>query len=109
MLIPSTWTHRLTRAYTSTLNTPPGVSQTYSSCLVWETIALWWATFAPPQNPAYAALRGLLLLRPLQVDHAETVQGDKGLLGIILEVLANDEYCLAVTEATRVRVRDVGR
>jgi len=43
------------------------------------------------------------------VDHAETVQGDKGLLGIILEVLANDEYCLAVTEAIRVRVRDVGR
>jgi hypothetical protein len=44
-----------------------------------------------------------------QVDHAETVQGGDGLLGIVIQVLANDEDGLAVAVAVRVRVRDVGR
>ena len=50
------------------------------------------------------------LLRTLrQVDHAETVQGGDGLLGIVIEILANDEDGLAVAVAVRVRERDVGR
>src|ERR1019366_6687277 len=44
-----------------------------------------------------------------KVDHAETVEGGDGLLGIVIEVLANDEDCLAVAVAVRVGVRDVGR
>jgi hypothetical protein len=41
-----------------------------------------------------------VLFRALcQLDDARTVQCGDGLLGIILEILANDEHCLAIAEA----------
>jgi len=44
-----------------------------------------------------------------QVDHAKSMQGNDGLLGIVFKILANDEDGLAVAVAVRVRERDVGR
>jgi hypothetical protein len=52
---------------------------------------------------------GAFLRTLRQVDHAETVEGGDGLHGIVIEVLANDEDCLAVAVAVGVRVGDVGR
>src|SRR5438477_5605359 len=63
MLMPSTCTARLMRAYTSTLYTswyPTNTTTLYCSGL-----KVWWSTFGPPQTAAHAALRGLLLLRRL--------------------------------------------
>src|SRR5437764_5177557 len=65
MLMPSTCTARLMRAYTSTLYTswyPTNTTTLYCSGL-----KVWWSTFGPPQTAAHAALRGLLLLRRLYV------------------------------------------
>src|SRR5438309_2032105 len=52
------------RVHTLPPCTPPGVPQTQLPCNVLE-LKVWWSTFGPPQTAAYAALRGLLLLRRL--------------------------------------------
>src|ERR1035441_8834297 len=44
-----------------------------------------------------------------QVDHARAVLACHGFLGIVIEILANDQDRLAVAIALRVRERDVGR
>ena len=43
-----------------------------------------------------------------EVDHARAVQGDDGFLGIVVEVLADDEDGLAVAVAVGVGEGDVG-
>jgi hypothetical protein len=62
MLIPSTCTALLTRAYTSTLYTSLVSHKTQFLCFV-LALKVWWSTFRPPQTAAHAALCGLLLLR----------------------------------------------
>src|SRR5271170_293954 len=64
MLMPSTCTARLMRAYTSTLYTSPVSHKTQLPCNVLE-LKVWWSTLGPPQNAAHAAFCGLLLLRRL--------------------------------------------
>ncbi|MHB1743303.1 MAG: hypothetical protein ACYCPO_16985 [Acidobacteriaceae bacterium] len=43
-----------------------------------------------------------------QVDHASPMLPGHGFLGVVLEVLANDQHSFAVAEALRVRERNVG-
>src|SRR5664280_2114437 len=65
---------------------------------------------AASSDAKFQALDPGALRRTLrQVDHAETVHGGDGLLGIVIEVLANDEDRLAVAKTVRVRIHDVGR
>ncbi len=52
----------------------------------------------------FASLRS-----PSQMDHARTVLADHRFLGIVLEILADDQNGLAVIVALRVREVDVGR
>jgi hypothetical protein len=62
MLIPSTCTALLTRAYTSTLYTSLVSHKTQFLCFV-LALKVWWSIIRPPQTAAHAALCGLLLLR----------------------------------------------
>src|SRR5882757_4534005 len=51
---------------------------------------------------------GVFFGAPGEVDHAGSVQSYDGLFGVVVEVLANDEECLAVAVAVGVREGDVG-
>src|ERR1035438_38124 len=64
MLMPSTCTARLMRAYTSTLYTSRCPTK-HNYPVMFLELKVWWSTFRPPQTAAYAAFCGLLLLRRL--------------------------------------------
>ena len=62
----------------------------------------------PPTRNSMSLTRTSFSARCCQLDHARTVQRGDGLLGIILEILANDEHCLAIPVTCGVGKGNVG-